>query len=93
MSRARAVGAVAVVAGLVFGAAGGEYGTLNWWQLRREVASERAALDSLALDIDSLTEDVQALERDPAAQERAARELFGMLRPREILFRFEDPEP
>ncbi|MBI2537005.1 MAG: septum formation initiator family protein, partial [Gemmatimonadetes bacterium] len=35
----------------------------------------------------------EAIERDPATQERVARELFGMIRPGEILYRVETVKP
>jgi cell division protein FtsB len=82
-----------VVGGVVFGFAGGEYGTLDWWQLRRQVRDERAAVERLKLEIDSLRQEAEALERDPVTQERVAREAFGMLRPGEILYRVERVKP
>src|SRR5207244_9239272 len=66
---------------------GGEYATLDWLQLRRQLAEERAALRALEVDLDSLGRAARALETDPVAQERAAREQFGMIRPGEILYR------
>jgi cell division protein FtsB len=86
MTRRRALAMVAVVGGLAFGFAGGEYGTVDWWQLRRDLAAERAALDSLRAETDSLARELRLLERDPATQERIARERFGMIRPGETLF-------
>jgi cell division protein FtsB len=78
--------AVALI-GVVFAAMGGEYSTLNWWQLRRSVARERAATAQLEAEIDSLGVVAEALEKDPFTQERVAREAFGMLRPGEIIYR------
>src|SRR2546422_222903 len=66
---------------------GGEYGTLDWLQLRRQLAEERAALRALEVELDSLGRAARALETDPVAQERAAREQFGMIRPGELLYR------
>lgn len=86
MSRRRALALVAALGGLAFGFAGGEYGTVDWWQLRQDLAAERAALDSLMAEMDSLEREVRLLERDPDTQERVAREEFGMIRPGEILF-------
>lgn len=83
---------VGVVGGLAFGVAGGEYATWDWWQLHRELAEERAAVDSLRIEIDSLELEVRLLETDRATQEREARERFGMLRPGEIMFQVEFPE-
>jgi cell division protein FtsB len=80
------------VGGLAFGVAGGEYATWDWWQLRREVRAERAALDSLRAEIDSLEIALRLLQRDPVTLERVARERYGMLRPGEIMFQVEIPE-
>ena len=87
------VGLVAVVGGVAFGFAGGECGTLDWWQLKREITAEQTALDSRTVDVDSLKQEVQAIERDPAEVERVAREKYGMLRPGELLFQIQEPEP
>jgi cell division protein FtsB len=91
MTRPRALAAVAVIGGLAFGFAGGEYGTAHWWRLKTDLAAERAALDSLKAELDSLKQEVRLLERDPATQERVAREEFGMIRPGELLFLIEGP--
>ena len=79
--------------GIVFGAFGGEYGTLDWWQLHQQVQQERAAIARLQLQIDSLAQEANALEHDPVAQERVAREQFGMIRPGEVLYRVEFVKP
>jgi cell division protein FtsB len=92
MTRRRVLAVVAVTGGLAFGFAGGEYGTLDWLQLRRDLAAERAALDSLKAETDSLARELRLLERDAATQERVARERFGMIRPGELLFIIEPPD-
>ena len=92
MTRGRVAAWVGIVGGLLFGVAGGEYATWDWWQLRSELGAEQAALDSLRVEIDSLAIEVRLLERDPAAQERVARERYGMLRPGEIMFQVEIPD-
>ncbi len=93
MTRGQMVATVVVVAGLAFGAFGGEYGTLDWWELKQRVRDERAAIERLKLQLDSLGREADAIERDPATQERAARELFGMIRPGEVLYRVETVKP
>jgi cell division protein FtsB len=93
VSRGRIVALAVLVAGVAFGAFGGEYGTFDWWELRQRVRGERAAIGRLTLQVDSLRLEAAAIERDPATQERAARELFGMIRSGEILYRVEKVKP
>ena len=78
-----------MLVGVGFGLWGGEYNTGDWLTLRRQVRSERAAIDSLHTALDSLRRDAIAIEGDPVTQERVAREQFGMIRPGEILYRIE----
>ena len=81
----------AAVAGLLFALyfafQGGEYGTLDLLQLRREEAEERANLERLHHVVDSLSRVATAIERNPRMQERVAREKFGMLKKGEFLYR------
>ena len=65
----------------------GEYSTLDWLKLRRQLAFERDTMQVLRTAVDSLRRVVNALENDPATQERVAREQFGMIRDGEILYR------
>ncbi len=83
---------VVVVGGLAFGFWRGEYSTLDWWTLRKQVRAERQALGRLEIEIDSLSAWAELLETDPVTQERVAREKFGMLREGEILYRVEPGE-
>jgi cell division protein FtsB len=76
-----------LVAALYFALQGGEYGTLDLLQLRREEAEESANVTRLHLLVDSLTKAATAIEHDPRTQERVARERFGMLRKGEFLYR------
>jgi cell division protein FtsB len=81
----------AVIAGLAFALyfafQGGEYGTLDLLQLRREEAEERAKVERLKQVVDSLGRVATAIESDPRMQERVARERFGMIRKGEFLYR------
>jgi cell division protein FtsB len=81
----------AAVAGLVFALyfafQGGEYGTLDLLQLRREEAEERATVERLHRLVDSLSRVATAIEKNPRIQERVAREKFGMLKKGEFLYR------
>lgn len=85
------LGRWAVLAGLAFALyfalQGGEYGTLDLLQLRREEAEEQATVERLQQVIDSLGRVADAIERDPRMQERVARERFGMIRRGEFLYR------
>ena len=82
-------GALAVIA---FAVQGGEYGTTDLLRQRRQLARERAAVDSLEKEVERLKQFKKAVESDPATQERIAREEFGMVRgEKEILYRFTEP--
>jgi cell division protein FtsB len=85
------LGRWAVIVGLAFALyfalQGGEYGTLDLLQLRREEAEETASVVRLERLVDSLTRAATAIERDPRVQERVARERFGMIRKGEFLYR------
>jgi len=87
VTRAQLAGLAAalVLAALAFQA--GEYSTVDWLKLRRQLAEERRTVRDLEVELDSLERLAHALETDPAAQERAAREQFGMIRRGEILYR------
>ena len=87
MSRARlaGLGAALVLAGLAFLA--GEYSTLDWLKLRRQLARERQTVRDFEEQLDSLERLAHALETDPVAQEHAARAQFGMIRKGEMLYR------
>ena len=83
------VALLVVLGGVAFGALGGEYGTRDWWTLRRQVSEEDSAIARLKIEVDSLTRAAKAIETDPAVQEKAAREAFGMIRPGEVEYRVE----
>jgi cell division protein FtsB len=84
---ARWLALAAVVFALYFAVQGGEYGTTDLLELRREVAEEETAVKRLGAVVDSLEKAARAIERDPRTQERVARESFGMIRPGEFLYR------
>jgi cell division protein FtsB len=81
----------AILAGLAFALyfalQGGEYGTLDLLQLRRETREERENVARLQRMVDSLTAVALGIEKDPRVQERVARERFGMLKKGEFLYR------
>jgi cell division protein FtsB len=72
---------------LYFALQGGEYGTLDLLQLRRDEAEEQAKVARLELLVDSLSRAATAIELDPRMQERVARERFGMIKKGEFLYR------
>jgi cell division protein FtsB len=76
-----------VIFALYFAFQGGEYGTLDLRQLRKEVVGESTSVVRLHQVVDSLERLATAIEKDPRTQERVARERFGMLRPGEFLYR------
>jgi len=93
VKRTRLAGLIALVALVAFAILGGEYSTLDWLTLRRQVRDERAAVRAIEAELDSLAKLARDLENSPAAQERAAREGFGMIRDGEILYRLVPQQP
>jgi cell division protein FtsB len=87
MTRGRRLLLAVVALGMAgYAVEGGEYGSLDLLSLRRQVRTERAALDRLRHEVDSLRQEERSLAQDPRVQERVARELYGMLRPGEVLY-------
>jgi cell division protein FtsB len=81
------------IAGIAyFAVQGGEYGTLALVRQHFEKRALRRAIDSLQHAVDSLGKVKQAVASDPAVQERIAREEFGMIKQKELLYRFAGPE-
>jgi cell division protein FtsB len=76
-----------VIFALYFAFQGGEYGTLDLRQLRKEAINESTTVARLHQVVDSLERLATAIEKDPRMQERVARERFGMLKPGEFLYR------
>ena len=86
MNRGRIVAAAVIVGGLAFGAFGGEYRSIDYWRLKRDVRRLESDIAGLRSEIDSLAAYADSLETDSATQERVARERLGMLRPGETLY-------
>ena len=78
---------IGLASALYFAFQGGEYGTLDLLQLRRDEAEEQADVRRLQRLVDSLTKAAVAVELDPRVQERVARERFGMIKKGEFLYR------
>ena len=87
MTLGRWAAIVGLAFALYFAFQGGEYGTLDLLQLRREEEEERAKVQRLQEIVDSLTKAAVAIELDPRVQERVARERFGMIKKGEFLYR------
>ena len=83
---------LAIVFAVYFALQGGEYSTYDLFRQRQRERMLSQAIDSLQRDVDSLTTLKRLIETDPATQERIAREDFGMIRDKEMLFRFLDPD-
>ena len=87
MTLGRWAAIVGLAFALYFALQGGEYGTLDLLQLRREEAAESANVLRLERVVDSLTRAAVGIELDPRVQERVARERFGMIKKGEFLYR------
>jgi cell division protein FtsB len=84
--------ALAALGMAAFALQGGEYGTVDLLRLKGQVRTEQDSIVRLRLAVDSLLGVQKALTTDPRAQERAARELYGMIRPGEILYQVVPPD-
>ncbi len=93
MTRTRWLVLGALLLALLFAAQGGEYSTGEWLTLRRAERTERDSVAALRRQVDSLTRWARLVETDPATQERLARELYGMIRPGEKVYRLEREAP
>jgi len=86
----------AIVAGAIvacwFAIEGGEYGTGDLLRQRARRTHVVAEIDTLKRVVDSLQRYRQRVVNDPATQERIAREEFGMIRGKELLYRFAEPD-
>jgi cell division protein FtsB len=79
-------------AALWFAIQGGEYGTVDLIRQQRQQRRLTREVDSLRRVVDSLRIYKQRVINDPRTQERIAREEFGMVRGRELLYRFVEPD-
>jgi len=65
---------------------GGEYGTTDLLALKGQVRRAREDIVRLRNEVDSLRRLETALKTDAVLQEKVARELYGMIRPGELLY-------
>lgn len=77
---------------LWFAVQGGEYSTLDLLRQRRQHTRLVRETDSLSRIVDSLKQQKQRVLTDPRTQERIAREQFGMVRGKELLYRIVEPD-
>ncbi len=82
----RVVAGAVVLGAALFALEGGEYGTRDLLSLRRQVRDERGRIAALRHEVDSLTRVARLLRTDARTQERVAREVYGMIRPGEVLY-------
>lgn len=75
-----------------FAIQGGEYGTLDLYRQHRQHVRLVREIDSLGHLVDSLRSYKQRVLTDPKTQERIAREEFGMVRGKELLYRIAEPD-
>ena len=83
---------IAAAAIAYFAVQGGEYSSLALLRQRLAERNAHRAIDSLQRDVDSLARLKHAVLTDPAVQERIAREEFGMVKQKELLYRFTAPD-
>ena len=76
----------ALLGAALFALEGGEYGTGNLLALRRQVRDEQSRIEALRHEVDSLNRLARLLKTDARTQERVAREVYGMIRPGEVLY-------
>jgi cell division protein FtsB len=87
VKRSTLLGLIVLVGAVVFALAGGEYGTLDWLELRRQEKEETRAIADLTVEVDSLKRYAKAVQTDRRLMEKIAREEFGMIRKGEFLYR------
>ena len=81
-----------VIAAVWWAIQGGEYSTMDLLRQRQRRARLQHEIDSLRAIVDSLTAYKTKVINDPKTQERIAREEFGMIRGKELLYRIADPD-
>lgn len=84
------VGGALLVLAAYFALFGGEYGLFELRRVRSELETERMRLEDVRAEVARLEARVDSLENDDLTIERIAREKWGMIRPGEKLYRFED---
>lgn len=83
------LGGALLVLAAYFALFGGEYGLFEMRRVKRELDVERQRLEDARLEVERLDARADSLENDSLTIERIAREKWGMIRPGERLYRFE----
>lgn len=84
--------AVVGVVAVWFAIQGGEYGSVDLLRQHNQRSRLTREIDSLRRVVDSLGRYKQRVLTDARTQERIAREEFGMVRGKELLYRFAEPD-
>ena len=77
-----------VIAAAVFALMGGQYSSLDLMQQNARKNELARKIDALRVEVDSLDAYKKALATSPRLQERIAREVWGMSREGEIVYKF-----
>ena len=75
-----------------FAVFGGEYSLLEVRRIAEETERETDRLEAVRADVQVLGARADSLEADSATLERLARERWGLIRPGERLYRFEEAD-
>lgn len=87
------VGSLFLAGAVYFTLFGGEYSMLELHGIKQDRGLEEQRLAQVLLETAALEAWADSLENDPATIERLARERWGLIRPGERLYRFEDELP
>jgi cell division protein FtsB len=87
VSRVKLYTIVVLAGAALFALFGGEYGTFDWLELRRQERDEQAAIERLRAEVDSLQRYARQIQTDKRLLERLARDNFGMIRKGEYVYR------
>lgn len=87
------LGGILLAGAIYFALFGGEYSLLELGRIKRERAAEADRLSAARADVQQLEARVDSLASDPATIERIARERWGLIRPGERLYRFDESLP
>ena len=82
------LGVLLVTAVLAMAIIDQDSGVRTWLRLRHDLTQSQARVGKLRAEVDDLEARVVALQEDPFAEERAIREVLGLARPGEVIFRF-----